>query len=214
MKLKTILVPALFLLCMATAGFIVAKVHRPQNRPGCTLQITHTVYPANGSPPFLESTSVRYQKSDGSWRNETTYANGRVAVGFAQPGRGVFHVDEKNQKLEYLSGSSGQSISEDDLRRDPAFVGEEMILGYKTFHIHSPSTVVAGDYTDSYICPALQGHPLKIVAGSRNSKTVFEVTRVILGEPSFTVPDYQVDSTQFEKLQKARAASVAPAEPR
>jgi len=210
MKLKTVLVPALLVFCMATAGFIVAKVRRVQTKQGCTLYITQTAYPANGSAPFIVATSVRYQKSDGSWRKDTTYSNGRTAVGFAQPGRGVFHVDEKNQKLEYLSGASEHGISEDDLKRDPAFVGEEIILGYKTFHIHSASPIVSGEYTDSYVCPSLQGYPLRIVTGSQKGKTVYEVNQVTLGEPSFTVPNYQVDTTQFEQLHKARAETSDP----
>jgi hypothetical protein len=129
MKLKTILMPAV-LLCTTTAGLLVARRHRPHTQQGCTLLISQTVYSADGSAPFLVETSVRYQKSDGSWRKDTTYANGRTGVGFAQPGRGVFHVDAKNQKLDYLSGASKHSISEDELRSDATFVGEEMILGY------------------------------------------------------------------------------------
>jgi hypothetical protein len=77
-----------------------------------------------------------------------------------------------------------------------------------TFHLHAPSTIVPGDYTDSYICPELRGYPLRIVSGSRNTRTVFEVTQVIAGEPSFTVANYPVDSSQFDQLQKARSGKA------
>jgi hypothetical protein len=203
MKLRTLLLPLLFVISLTATGYIVAKVHRVQARQGFTLQITQTAYPLNRDP-ILSATIVRYQKSDGSWRAETTYTNGRVAVGFAQPGRGVYNVNEKSQRLDYISGSSGLSITEDSLRRDPGFVGEETILGFKTLHIHAESELKAGDYTDFYMCPALQGYPLRAVSGSKSgSKTVFEVTRVILGEPSFTVPNYPVDMTHFEQVHAA-----------
>jgi hypothetical protein len=47
----------------------------------------------------------------------------------------------------------------------------------------------------------LQGYPLRVVSGSKDhGKTVFETTQVIMGEPSFTVPDYPVDTTQYQKI--------------
>jgi hypothetical protein len=204
MKLKTVVVPAIVLLSLSVSGFLVARVHSARSKQGFTLHIVQSVYPKTGAAPLMIASSVRYQKSDGSWRKETTYQDGRNAVGFAQPGRGVFFVDEKNRTLQRLSGSSEHGMNETELRGDPTFVGEELILGYKTFHLHSVSN--SGESTDSYICPALQGYPLKLISDSNGAKTVFEVTQVVLGEPSFTLPDYPVDSVKSEQLQKARTA--------
>lgn len=204
MKFRTVLVPALLLISFAGVAFVVSKLTRAQHPQGFTLRITQTAYPPNHDP-VLSAVTVRYQKSNGNWKTETTYSNGRVAVGFAQPGRGVFHVDEKNQKLDYLSESNGNyaqfATDESRLSADPKFVGEETILGLKTFHLHSESDSATGNYSDVYICPALQGYPLRSVSGSKNGKTVFEVTQVMWGEPAFSVPSYRVDTSQFQETQ-------------
>ena len=201
MKFRSLLLPLFFVFCLAIASYIVAKVRPVQGKQGFTLQITQKAYPSNGAAPILTATKVRYQKSDGSWKTETTYSNGRVDVGFGQPGRGVFHVDDKNQRLDYVSGWSGQDLSEDALRKMPGFVGEETILGYKTLHMHSGE---AGQYADTYLCPTLQSYPLRAVSGSNGgSKTIFEVTQVALGEPSFgTPPNYPVDMARYNEVHK------------
>ena len=210
MNFKTLLIGLLFLSSLTGAGFIVSRAHHAQSKQGFTLRITQTAYPADHAA-IVSATKIRYQKADGNWRMETTYANGRLDVGFGQLGRGVFHVNEKNQRLDYLSEASARDVTEDSLRKMQGFVGEEMILGFKTFHIHSDAPE-SGQYVDSYICPALQGYPLRIVSGDlKGNKTVFETNQVILGEPSFTVPNYPVDTTQYEQIHGTGASTVIPA---
>jgi hypothetical protein len=207
MKLKSILVTSFFLFSLGFAGYIVARVHHTQSQQGFTLQIGITDYRADGSGPIVSATKVRYQKTDGSWKMVTTYPKGRVDVGFGQMGRGVFHVDEKNQRLEYLSGLTARDITEASLRAMPGFVAEETILGFKTFHFHSTSEET-GESLDSYLCPALQGYPVKVVSTSKNgAKNIYEVTQVTLGEPSFTVPNYPVDMTRYEQTHGAFATA-------
>jgi hypothetical protein len=197
MKFRSVLVPTFFVLCLGVAGYIVARVRPVQPRQGFTLHITQTSYPSEGAPIF-SATKVRYQKADGSWKTQTTYANGRVDVGFGQPGQGVFHVDDKNQKLDLVSSSSGNIPTEAELRKMPGFVGEETILGYKTIHMHSEGS---GQSVDSFICPALQSYPLRIINSGGRSKTIFEVTKVILGEPSFdSAPNYPVDMKRYQQV--------------
>jgi len=208
MKLKGILVTSLFLLSLGVAGYIVARVHHPRGTQGFTLYIRITDYRADGSGPIVSATKVRYQKVDGSWKMVTTYPNGRVDVGFGQMGRGVFHVDEKNQRLDYLSGLSPRDISEESLRATPGFVAEESIIDFKTFHFHSTSEDT-GESLDTYVCPALQGYPVKVLSTSKNgAKNIYEVTQVTLGEPSFTVPNYPVDMTRYEATHGATAATA------
>lgn len=200
MRYRTILAAAFLVLCLAVVGYIVARVRPVPVKQGFTLHITQTVYPPNEAVPIITATKVRQQKSDGSWRAETTYSNGRTDVGFGQPGRGVFHVDDKNQKLDYLSESSGRGVSEVDWTKQPGFAGEETILGYKTFHMHWEEN---GEYSDSYMCPALQGYPLKLISGNARNKTVIEATQVILGEPLFeAVANYPVDKKRYEQTHK------------
>ena len=197
MKLKGIVAAAFLVLSLAAAGLVVAM--RGSSKPpltGFTLSMTQISYPSNGNPIYT-ATKVRRQKSDSSWKVETTYANGRVDVGYGEPGRGVFALDQKNQKLEYLSGASRSPLADIDWRTQPGFVGEETILGYKTYHIHSGE---GENYVDSYMCPELQGLPLRVVNGNGRSKTVFEVTQVILGEPDFeSAPNLPISRERYEE---------------
>lgn len=199
MKFRSISLISIFVISFAVVGYLVAKSGHRGASPGFTLYITQTAYPAD-APPIVSATTVRYQKSDGNWKTETTYSNGRVDVGYGQVGKGVVHVDEANHRLEYISGMSGvpQSFTEDYWRRQPAFVGEEDILGYKTFHVHWEQN---GDFSDSYMCPSLQGYPLRHVTGNSRLRTVFEVNRVVVGEPSFpAAPNYPLDKSRYEQI--------------
>ena len=195
MTLKGVVAAAFLVLSLAAAALVIAMRGTPKPPlTGFTLYITQTSYPADGKPIFT-ATKVRRQKSDGSWKVETTYANGRVEIGYGEPGRGVFAFDQKNQKLEYLSGSSSRPLADIDWRTQPGFMGEETILGYKTYRIHSGTE---GNYVDSYMCPDVQGYPLRIVNGNGRSKTVFEVTQVVLGEPDFeSAPNLPVSKERF-----------------
>jgi hypothetical protein len=213
MKLKGILVISLFLFSLGLAGYIVARVHHAQIKQGFTLQIRITDYRADGSGPIISATKTRYQKADGSWEMLTNYPNGRVDVGFGQVGRGVFHVDEKNRRLDYLSGLSPRDVTEESLRATPGFVAEEALLGFKTFHFHS-TLEETGESIDSYLCPALQGYPVKVISTSKNgAKNIYEVTQVVLGEPSFVVPNYPVDMTRYEQTHGS-AATTANQQPK
>lgn len=201
MKLKGLLATAFLVACLVAIGLVVGLRRGVAQRPirGATLYISQISYPATGDP-IHTATKIRQQKSDGSWRLQTTYSNGRVDVAYGEPGRGAFAVDAKNQKLEYLSGSSARGLADIDWTKELGFVGEETVLGYKTFHIHSEND---GQYTDSYMCPAF-GYPLKVVNGNGRTKTVWEVTQIILEEPTFAgVPDLPVSTKRYnEKMQR------------
>jgi hypothetical protein len=128
----------------------------------------------------------------------TTYTNGRLDIGYGEPGRGVFAVDQKNQRLDYLSTSSARPLADIDWRKEPGFVGVETLLSYETFHLHRKSE--DGNYTDTYMCPSLQGYPLRSISGNAQTKTISEVTQVIPGEPTFEhAPDLPVSTERFEQ---------------
>jgi hypothetical protein len=200
MKLKALFVAILFVGSLTATAFIVAKVRPVQNNQGFSLVIKVVDYPADGSSPRISSIKVRNHKANGDWRLQNIYPNGRVDVGFGQMGRGVFHVDEKNQRLSYLSGASPRDVSEAKLRSLPGFVGEETFLGYKVFHYRS-ATEETGPVEDYYVSPELQGYPIKVVTTSKNgAKSITEVVQVIPGEPSFTVAEYPVDTKHYEAV--------------
>jgi hypothetical protein len=210
MRIKTVAVAALSVVSLLGSAFIVAKVKRFPGKQGFTLLIRTTDYPADGRAPILASTKVRYHKADGSWKMDTSYANGRVDVGFGQMGRGVFHVDEKNKRLDYLSGISLHDRTEADLKSSSDFAGEETLLGFKTLHFHRVSDLT-GEVSDTYLCPALQNFPIKAVTTGRNgAKTVYETVQVILGEPSFSTTDYPVDMKHYEEVHGTGTAPAVP----
>lgn len=185
MNSKSISLVVLFIVSIASVGIIVAKRKGPQQTQGFTLTETQRFYPANGSAPILVSTTTRYQRSDGSWRKETN-CNGKMSLGFSVPGRGVFDVDEKNERLHFV-GAAMTPLTEDRLRKDPQFVREETLFGWKTFVIES-TALETGEWNEFYMCPALQGYPLKRVTKNKTgSSVVFEVNQVTLGEPPETL---------------------------
>lgn len=200
MNLKSFLPPTFLVLCLSAAGVLVAtrgSVTKPPMN-GFTLYYNQIAYPSNGEP-IISASKVRRHRSDGKWKLETTYTrDGRVEIGYGEPGRGVFAVDDKNQKLEYLSESHNRPLADVDWTKQPGFVGEEMILGFKTFRIHWEDS--EGNYTDSYMCPALQGFPLRRVSGNPRYKNVWEPSQVILGEPVFeSAPNLPVSTKRFEE---------------
>lgn len=201
MRFRTITLPVIFALLLATSGFIVASRHKAIKKQGFTLYMAQTVFPADGRAPIPVSTAIRYQRSDGSWRKDTTYANGRAAIAFGLMGRGVFNVDAKAQRLDFLSRMTEHLVTEDSLRGEAGFVREEEILGLKTFLVHGTSTEAPDESTDSYICPAVQGYPMRIVSTSKGARTVYEVTKVVMGDPPESVfaslPDYPVDNEKM-----------------
>lgn len=198
MKSKALLVGLLFIVSLTAVALIVAKVRPVRNTQGFTLVIKVVDYPADGSAPRISAMKVRNHKANGDWRLENIYPNGRVDVGFGQMGRGVFHVDEKNKRLDYLSGASPRDVADTKLRSLPGFVAEETFLGYKVFHTRNVFEET-GEVMDTYVCPALQGYPVKTVSTYRNgAKNIMEVVQVIPGEPSFTVADYPVDTKHYE----------------
>jgi hypothetical protein len=199
MTLKTFLAPAFLVLCLATAGVLVAIRGNGANPPmnGFTLYYNQIAYPSNGDP-IISASKVRRQRSDGSWKLETTYSrDDRVEISYGAPGHGVFAVDEKNQQLEYISESHSRPLADIDWTKQSGFAGEEMILGFKTFRIHWEDS--EGNYTDNYMCPALKGFPLRRVSGNPRYKNIWEASQVILGEPNFEpVPSLPINTQRFD----------------
>jgi hypothetical protein len=199
MKVRAVFLSLFFVVCLGLAGYIVARVRPVHVSPGFTLYINQTAFPKEKAP-ILSATKIRYQKADGNWKTETRYANGRLDVGYGQLGLGVVHVDDANQKLDFVSDMTGaaRSFTADYLRKQPGFVGEESILGYQAFHLHWEQN---GEFSDSYWCPSLPGYPLKLVSRNDRLRTVFEVTKVVPGDPSFgPPPDYELDRARYQQV--------------
>jgi hypothetical protein len=166
-RFKTLSI-TVFLLGAVTAGFAysVKLAQRPKPAIGFTITSRQTAALVDGTPAG-SITEVRYQKSDGSWKQVRTYfgPDGKMLkedIGFGQSGRGVFHVDKENKALQFLSQMEVQTVNKAayDRHKDEKFVRDDTVLGYKTEVLRFTQDDGSG-YTDKYFAPALQGLPIK-----------------------------------------------------
>lgn len=155
---------------------------------------------------IVQAEIKRFQRSDGSYSQFTARYNedGSVAgttrvLGLL--GRGVFGVNENDQKLIFQSAKrhAFHEINEEALRKDPGYIGEDTILGYRVLGQRS------ADSADVvYLAPGLGGIPLKLLNYNPDgSYTVIEAMKIELGEPSESefggIPDYRVDYSFYER---------------
>lgn len=206
-KLLTIIV---FVLGVMTFGVGYAvKYARTRKLVGFTMTMTQTFISADGQRT-LNTTRVRYQRADTTWKEATTYYNPdgtilSVNKSYSLNGRGVFAVDEQNKKLLFIGPRLHQvhEFSEAEARKEPDFVREDSVLGYKTLVTRIPDTEGSG-YSEFYRAPALNGAYLKTVfVSGEGYSTVFEATKIELGEPAASefaeVPNYPFNYEGYEK---------------
>lgn len=210
---------SVLLLSGITAGLAYSIWHAGEQTPpmGFILIATQTTILTGGSKSSLHAIHVRYQRSNGAFKEVTTYYRDdgtvdREDVVFGIPGRGVFRVGQKNQALDYLSAMQAERprLSEAALAKDPHLVRMDSVLGYKTYVLRFPKQNGAG-YTEVYVAPALQGVPIKVVTVWDRGIEVIEPTKIQLGEPPESIfaetPDWPV---KYDLLrQKIQAAEKA-----
>lgn len=210
-KAVKLLTVAVFLLGVVTASIGYAVRHaRTKTLTGFTVTSNQTFTSADGKRS-LDAVSVRYVKSDTTWKEITTYykSDGTVyAVNkrYSLNERGVLEIDEKNQKLVFVGprGHSAHVFSEAEARKDSDFVREDSVLGYRTFVTRVPDSEGSSDYSEFYRAPDLNGAYLKTVfASSKGYSTVIEATKVELGEPAARefadIPNYPVSYDFYER---------------
>ncbi|HXF04564.1 MAG TPA: hypothetical protein VNM72_04020 [Blastocatellia bacterium] len=210
---------SLLLLSGVTVGLAYSIRHAREQTPpmGFTLIATQTFTLTGNSKSSLRAIHVRYQRSNGAFKEVATYYRDdgtvdREDVVFGMPGRGVFRVGRENQVLDYLSAMQAKrpKLSEDALAKDPHLVRVDSVLGYKTYVLRFPKQNGVG-YTEVYVAPALQGIPIKVVMVWDRGVEVIEPTKIQLGEPPESVfaetPDWPV---KYDLLkQKIQAAEQA-----
>jgi hypothetical protein len=162
-----------------------------------------TFYPNEGNAT-LQVTFTRLQRGDGSWKDtaDTYDKDGSIRQRnhmFGITGLGVFAVDEENHTLVFQSQKlhAAHWVSEDATRKDPTYIGDQAILGYRCLGQREP------DDTETWLSPQL-AFPLKQVIKTANGRIVTEAVRIDLGEPSDTefgtFPNYSVDYSYYERL--------------
>lgn len=203
-----ILALTIFGLGVVSVSFAYFSNRQPQgNAQGFTLHSTMTTTAVGGNP-LKTGSRVRYQRSDGSFRQVTTYYNpdgstSRTDILFGQPNRGVFLVQEKTKTIEFVSSLSPKSIvlSEADLHAGHRnIVREETVMGYKVL------VARLGDdssFTELYHAPALMGFQIKTVSVGPTGTMTIEPNKIVLGNPSDSdlkdIPKYPVAYNLYEE---------------
>jgi hypothetical protein len=213
-RIRTLSV-SLFGLGVMTAAFAFTlnQVRKPKLILAYTIVSKRIFTPSDGGAPRHEVTMVRYQKSDGTWKEIITYFNPdgttyKKTAAFGQPGRGVFQLDEEKKELSFIS-SMEKALADlplFDMRNDPRFVKEASVLGYKTFVLRSIEEDGSGDYTEDYYAPAFHNALLKTISFSGRGTSVLEPVEIKIGEPGeeefSSLPGWKINYDRYqEKIQ-------------
>lgn len=213
--MKTILAHKLRFASLAVLGLGVvalilayqSRATSQEGRQGFTLYSTMTTIMQDGSQA-ITGNRIRYQRADGSFKQVTNYLapDGTVTktdILFGSPNRGVFLVEERAKKIQFLSSLSEKSIalSEKDLHSSHRnIVREETLMGYRV--------LVARDgddstYTELYHAPSLMGFQIKTVSVGPDSTLKIEPTKIVPGNPAASeiakVPRYPMAYDLFEE---------------
>jgi hypothetical protein len=198
-----------FILGLATAGFAYYVTSSPKPATtGFTLYSRISFTRVGSSESRTTGSRVRYQKSDGSFKQITTYLNADGTAKkpnflFGLLGRGVFEVSGDDKAMSFLSPMRAQipPVSEAELRNTHShdILRDETLLGYKTIVVR-----ILGDsssYTELYHALDLQGLQIKTVEVSDAGTMVIEPTKIQLGEPAegdLSMPSLPISYDLFE----------------
>lgn len=163
-----------------------AKGFTLRSRNSMTLSIPHQA----GPNEIAYSESVRYQKSDGTFREIRKYFNvsGKVikkGILIGIPGQGVFSIDMPSRELTFLSSmpsiDKSSFVAITDWQSHPNYLKNEWFRGYSTYVLRFPDQ--DGGYSDVSYSPDLNNQALKRVTISRHGVGVEEVFQIEIGDP-------------------------------
>jgi hypothetical protein len=208
----------ILVLGLATASLAVWRLRTPPVGQGFILHSKMTFTPANGGQTEIRGSRVRYQRSDGSFKQITNYVNPdgkpfRIDTLIGVLGRGVFEFTENDKTITFVSAMRSQipPATETELRKihhhnAPA---DATVLGYKTLVVRLPGDR-PDSYTDLYHAIDLQGFQIKTVSVSDAGTMIFEPTKIEASEPSaenFDLPQLPISYERFEQKIKAMEES-------
>lgn len=155
--------------------------------------------------------TLRYQKSDGTWKEvRTAYkSDGQVLrkeIGLGIPGQGAFQVDTAHGRLNFLSSMPPKEetsyVPFADGHEHPKFLRHERVQGYNTYVLHD---IVAedGSYAENYYAPDLDGCLIKSLKVAPYGSSVTEAIQITFGDPDESVfaslTNWVVDYDRFKK---------------
>lgn len=209
-----------FFLGVATVTFAYFTSQPTANyvSTGFTLTSRMTFIPAGSNTAQITGSRVRYQKSNGSFKQITTYlkADGTpdktiTLVGVL--GRGVFEFADNAQNMEFISPMRAQIpiMSEAEIRNTHHhnMLRDEVVLGHKTLVVRLPGETSKA-FTELYHAFALQDFPIKTVNLTYAGVLTIEPTKIELGEPSqndLALPNLRVSYERFEQKIEAMESS-------
>lgn len=155
--------------------------------------------------------TVRYQKSDGTWKEVITAykSNGSVlreTTNFGIPGDGSYQFTKASGQLNFLSNMPPKEVTSyvavTDGREHPKYTRDEVVQGYKTYVLHYEIDK-DGSYMDEYYAPDLDGYPIRAMKVSPNGVSVTEAVEITFGDPDESVfaslPKSKVNYDHFKK---------------
>jgi hypothetical protein len=194
-KIISVAVFILGLVSVALA-FTLQQTNAPRMKPakGFTLRsrdvVALTTPRQSGPNEIAYSEAVRYQKSDGTFREVQRYLNvngkilkKKILVGI--PSQGVFGIDLPAGTLSFLSAMPSKDktsfVQVTDGRDHPNFLKDDWVKGYSTYVLRFPDK--DDGYTDIYYSPDLNNQSLRRVNVSSQGVAVEEVFQIELGDP-------------------------------
>ena len=225
---------AIFILGLVSVALAltIQQTDTPKMQPakGFTLRsrsvVTLTVPRQPGPKEIAYSEAVRYQKSDGTFREVRRYLNvdGKVlkkSILVGIPGQGVFSIDLPKGTLSFVSAMPSKDktsvVRLTNGRDQPNFLKDDWVKGYSTYVLRF--TDQEGGYSDIYFSPDLNNQPLRRVDVSPHAVAVEEVFEIQLGDPDerafATLPKWVVNYDLFKfkiaEMEKAGNHSAAAA---
>jgi hypothetical protein len=205
----------------ASVAYSLKAGNAPRTRPrkGFTITTKETTTlnnPAQWTDPqkIDHKISVKYQKTDGSWKQVTSYykANNELVredIRYGVPGQGVFAVDKARGTLDFISSmapvSETSTVPFRDGHAHPNFLKDELVAGYQTYVLRFPDE--DGGYMDISLASELDDFPVRRVTVSDSVTSISEVVSVEWGDPDDkqfgSLPQWLVNFGQYKQKIKA-----------
>lgn len=184
--------------------------HRSRSAVARTVHYRQTLT-SNEGVTVLSMEMVRYTNSEGFWKADQVYYNpdGSIKTKVSQFGspdkKAAFQIDDEKKILALMGPiyHSFHTREMADVRRDPTFAKEDVVLGYPVAVFHQQNSDQS--YVETYRSLDLDD-ALRIVLANSGGYDTLEAVSILLGEPTpeqLRVPDYPVSFELYKSFIKS-----------